>query len=52
MDLFRRGAKGHAAELRGADALPSDRDRLRRGYTEEELRRVCSIPAARGSSRP
>src|SRR5579872_1063516 len=38
MDLFRRGSKGKASELRGREALPSDRDRLRRGYSEEELR--------------
>lgn len=38
MDLFRRGAKGTAAGVRGPDALSSDRDRRRRGYTEDELR--------------
>lgn len=38
MDLFRRGAKGQASELKGPDATASDRDRLRRGYSEEELR--------------
>ena len=38
MDLFRRGAKGKASELRGREAFASDRDRLRRGYTEEEFR--------------
>src|SRR5579859_7039721 len=38
MDLFRRGSKGKASELRGREALASDKDRLRRGYTEEELR--------------
>lgn len=38
MDLFRRGSKGRASELRGKDAVASDKDRLRRGYTEEELR--------------
>jgi penicillin amidase len=38
MDLFRRGSKGKASELRGKEALASDKDRLRRGYTEEELR--------------
>ena len=38
MDLFRRGSKGKAAELRGREALASDKDRLRRGYTDEELR--------------
>ncbi len=38
MDLFRRGARGRASELRGRDALANDRDRLRRGYTEDELK--------------
>lgn len=38
MDLFRRGSQGRGAELRGKEAVASDRDRLRRGYTEEELR--------------
>jgi len=37
MDLFRRGSRGQGSELRGREALASDRDRLRRGYTEEEL---------------
>jgi penicillin amidase len=37
MDLFRRGSKGRGSELRGKDGLAADRDRLRRGYTEEEL---------------
>ena len=36
MDIFRRASKGESAELLGADSLPSDRDRRRRGYTEEE----------------
>lgn len=40
MDLFRRGAKGKASELRGKEALANDRDRLRRGYTEEELQEM------------
>ncbi len=40
METFRRGAKGESAELQGAAALPGDRDRVRRGYTEEELRRL------------
>jgi penicillin amidase len=38
MDLFRRGARGQASELKGREAVASDRDRLRRGYSEEELR--------------
>ncbi|HZE98374.1 MAG TPA: penicillin acylase family protein [Planctomycetota bacterium] len=37
MDLMRRASKGRASELRGKDALAQDRDRLRRGYTDEEL---------------
>jgi penicillin amidase len=41
MDLFRRGSKGRGAELRGKEAVASDRDRLRRGYTEEELRAMA-----------
>src|SRR6185436_16856978 len=36
MDLFRRGARGQASELRGREAVANDRDRLRRGYGEEE----------------
>lgn len=38
MDVFRRGSRGQAAQLRGREAVSSDRDRLRRGYTEEEFR--------------
>lgn len=47
MDLFRRGAKGKASELRGPGALPSDRDRLRRGYTEEEFRAMFEAGSER-----
>src|SRR5687767_6759930 len=47
MDLFRRGSKGQAAELRGREALASDKDRLRRGYTEEELRAMFESGGAR-----
>src|SRR5262245_23244273 len=42
MDLFRRGSRGQGSELRGKEALASDRDRLRRGYTEEELRAMVA----------
>jgi penicillin G amidase len=50
MDLFRRGARGRASELRGKDALANDRDRLRRGYTEEELRTMYESGDARFKS--
>lgn len=39
METVRRAAKGRLAELRGRAGLGSDRDLVRRGYTEEELRR-------------
>ena len=47
MDLFRRGARGQASELRGKEALANDRDRLRRGYTEEEFRAMYESGGAR-----
>ena len=47
MDLFRRGAKGRASELRGREALANDRDRLRRGYTDEELRAMFEAGSER-----
>jgi penicillin amidase len=50
MDVFRRGAKGTAAGLRGKAALPSDRDRLRRGYTEDELRAMFNSGGERFKS--
>ncbi|HYE99292.1 MAG TPA: penicillin acylase family protein [Planctomycetota bacterium] len=40
METFRRAAKGESAELHGPAALPNDRDRRLRGYTEAELRRM------------
>jgi penicillin amidase len=40
MDTFRRAGKGELAELQGRAALPQDRDRRRRGYTEAELRKM------------
>ncbi len=39
METFRRAAKGESAELQGQAGLANDRDRLRRGYTEAELRK-------------
>ncbi|MBI3857614.1 MAG: penicillin acylase family protein [Planctomycetes bacterium] len=47
MDLFRRGAKGQGSELRGRDGLANDRDRLRRGYTEAELREMFAASGER-----
>src|SRR5689334_10222093 len=47
MDLFRRGAKGQASELKGKDAVANDRDRLRRGYTDDELRAMVESGGAR-----
>ena len=47
MDLFRRGARGRASELRGKEALANDRDRLRRGYTEAELREMVESGSPR-----
>jgi penicillin amidase len=47
MDLFRRGARGQAAELRGREAVANDRDRLRRGYGEEELRAMFDAGSER-----
>jgi penicillin amidase len=38
METFRRGARGQAAELNGPGALANDRDRARRGYSDDELR--------------
>jgi penicillin amidase len=37
MEMFRRAAQGEAAEILGPRARANDRDRLRRGYTPEEL---------------
>jgi penicillin G amidase len=47
MESFRRAAKGEAAELKGAAALPNDRDRRRRGYTEAELRSMADAGSER-----
>jgi penicillin amidase len=47
METFRRASKGEAAELRGKDALANDRDRARRGYTEEELRKIIESGSPR-----
>ncbi len=47
METFRRAAKGEAAEIQGRAALANDRDRARRGYTEEELRRMFEGSGAR-----
>lgn len=47
METFRRGARGESAELQGPAALPADRDRARRGYTEEELQKLFDAGSAR-----
>lgn len=47
METFRRAAKGEAAEIQGKAGLPNDRDRARRGYTEEEFGKLVASGDAR-----
>src|SRR5262249_45565941 len=47
MDLFRRASRGPAPKLRGREALATDRARLRRGYTEEEMRAMFDAGSER-----
>ena len=47
METFRRAARGESAELLGRTALANDRDRARRGYTEEEFRRQVEASSPR-----